>query len=124
LDVASYYPNLAIKNKFYPKHLSDKFCDIYEQVYNKRAKAKKKFKTSGDKVAGVVNDGLKLALNGTYGKSNDRFSFFYDPSYTMSISKMWSTIKTVNCWNLLKMLILQHNHEIKISVNVKKLTYD
>jgi hypothetical protein len=29
---------------------------------------------------------LKLALNGTYGKSNDKFSIFYDPQFTMSIT--------------------------------------
>ena len=29
---------------------------------------------------------LKLALNGTYGKSNDKYSIFYDPKFTMTIT--------------------------------------
>ena len=29
---------------------------------------------------------LKLALNGTYGKSNDKYSVFYDPMFTMKIT--------------------------------------
>lgn len=31
-DVASYYPNLAIKNRIFPQHLSEQFCDIYEYM--------------------------------------------------------------------------------------------
>ncbi len=76
-DVSSYYPNLAIKNKIYPEHLGEKFCDIYEYLYNLR-------KTFGKKTA--ENAMLKLALNGTYGKSNDKFSPFYDPKFTMMIT--------------------------------------
>jgi len=44
-----------------------------------------------------MNTAIKLALNGTYGKSNDKWSFFYDPKYTMSI--------TINGQLLLAMLI-------------------
>jgi hypothetical protein len=29
---------------------------------------------------------LKLALNGVYGKSNDKFSIFFDPKFTMSVT--------------------------------------
>ena len=86
-DVASYYPNLAIKNKLYPAHLSVKFCEIYEYIYNLR-------KTYGKKTA--ENAMLKLALNGTYGASNDVHSPFYDPQFTMSI--------TINGQLLLSML--------------------
>lgn len=86
-DVASYYPNLAIKNKLYPQHLTERFCTIYEDIYNQR-------KGYGKKTA--ENAMLKLALNGTYGASNDQFSPFYDPKFTMSI--------TVNGQLLLSML--------------------
>ena len=37
-DVASYYPNLAIKNQIYPAHLSSKFCDVYLELYKERKK--------------------------------------------------------------------------------------
>lgn len=78
-DVASYYPNLAIKNRIYPEHLSEQFCDIYEYMYDLRKEYKKK---GMDLEQGM----LKLALNGTYGASNDKYSPFYDPKFTMMIT--------------------------------------
>lgn len=60
VDVASYYPNLAIKNKFYPGHYGEVFCDIYEGIYVERTLyPKKQFP--------MENLALKLALNGSYG---------------------------------------------------------
>lgn len=76
IDVASYYPNLAIKNRFYPEHLGVEFCDIYESIYEERKKYPKKTHK-------MENLALKLALNGSYGKSNSEFSPLYDPMYTM-----------------------------------------
>jgi hypothetical protein len=76
IDVASYYPNLAIKNRFYPQHLGVEFCDIYESIYEERKKYPKKTHK-------MENLALKLALNGSYGKSNSEFSPLYDPMYTM-----------------------------------------
>lgn len=74
LDVASFYPNLAISNKFYPEHLGSEFCTIYKNLYEQRKTYPKKSAESAM---------LKLALNGVYGDSNNRFSVFYDPLYTM-----------------------------------------
>lgn len=76
-DVSSYYPNLAIKNRIYPEHLGEKFCDVYEDVYNQRKKYPK---------GTPENAVMKLALNGTYGASNDKFSPFYDPQFTMAVT--------------------------------------
>ena len=76
-DVASYYPNLAISNQLYPEHLSREFCYIYKNVYEQR---KQYAKGSSE------NAMLKLALNGVYGDSNNRYSPFYDPQYTMSVT--------------------------------------
>lgn len=77
VDVASYYPNLAIANRFFPAHLSDAFCDIYQEVFMMR-------KQYGKKTA--ENQMLKLALNGVYGDSGNVYSPFYDPQYMMSIT--------------------------------------
>lgn len=74
IDVASFYPNLAIKNKFYPEHFGEEFCDIYESIYLERKKYPKKT---------AENLALKLALNGSYGKSNSKYSALCDPLYTM-----------------------------------------
>jgi hypothetical protein len=77
LDVASYYPNLAIANGFYPEHLGQTFCTIYEDVYQQRKSYAK---------GTAENAMLKLALNGVYGDSNNQYSPFYDPQYTMGIT--------------------------------------
>lgn len=77
LDVKSYYPNLAIKNRIYPEHLGEAFDDVYEDVYIERDSHKKG--SSENKV-------MKLALNGTYGDSNNPYSPFYDPKFTMGIT--------------------------------------
>ena len=76
-DVTSYYPNLAITNDFYPAHLGKTFCSIYKDLYEQRKSYPK---------GSAENAMLKLALNGTYGDSNNKFSVFYDPLFTMSIT--------------------------------------
>ena len=74
LDVSSYYPNLAIVNNFYPQHLGEEFGRIYKNLYEQRKAYPK---------GSAENAMLKLALNGVYGDSNNHFSVFYDPLYTM-----------------------------------------
>jgi DNA polymerase elongation subunit (family B) len=76
-DVSSMYPNIAIANRVYPEHLTDRFCDIYKDVYEQRKSYPK---------ASAENAMLKLALNGVYGDSNNQYSPFYDPQYTMTIT--------------------------------------
>ena len=77
IDVASYYPNLAITNGFYPEHLGQTFCHIYKNLFEQRKSYPKKSAESAM---------LKLALNGVYGDSNSTFSVFYDPLFTMRIT--------------------------------------
>lgn len=77
IDVASYYPNMAIANSVYPEHLGLTFCKVYKKLYEER---KRHPKGSG------ANAALKLALNGVYGDSNNEFSALYDPKYTMTIT--------------------------------------
>ena len=77
LDVTSYYPNLAITNGFFPEHLGREFVDIYKTLFEQRKSYPKKSAESAM---------LKLALNGVYGDSNNQFSVFYDPLFTMSIT--------------------------------------
>ena len=77
IDVTSMYPSIAIENKYYPAHLGPKFVEVYRQLKEKRVSYKK---------GTVENDALKLALNGVYGASNDKFSIFYDPLFTMQVT--------------------------------------
>lgn len=76
-DVTSLYPSIAIVNKIYPKHLTNKFCEIYTDMKKQRMSYAK---------GTPENAMLKLALNGVYGDSNNPYSPFFDPQYTMAIT--------------------------------------
>ena len=77
-DVTSFYPNLAIRNKWSPAHLpKEDFCDQYEWFFNERKKIPK---------SDPRNYVYKIVLNSTYGLSNDENSFLYDPELTMRIT--------------------------------------
>lgn len=77
-DVTSFYPNLAIRNGWAPAHLPKKdFCQLYEWFFEERKKIPKK---------DPRNYVYKIILNSTYGLSNDRNSFLYDPQFTMQIT--------------------------------------
>lgn len=77
VDVTSFYPSLAIVNRVYPAHLGDLFCDIYADVKQQRLSYAKKT---------PENEMLKLALNGVYGDSGQKFSPFYDLAYLLKIT--------------------------------------
>lgn len=77
-DVTSFYPNLAIRNKFSPGHFPvDEFCDQYEWFFNERKKIPK---------SNPMNYVYKIILNSTFGLSNDANSFFYDPELCLRIT--------------------------------------
>ena len=71
------YPSIAISQGYYPEHLGPRFVEVYQQLKDQRLLHKK---------GTPENDMLKLALNGVYGASNDQFSIFYDPRFTMQIT--------------------------------------
>lgn len=77
-DVKSFYPNLAIRNKWSPAHLPmEEFCEQYEWFYDERLKISK---------TDIRNYVYKIILNSTYGLSNDANSFLYDPEFTMRVT--------------------------------------
>jgi len=88
VDVTSFYPNLAIKNKWSPAQIpKDDFCELYEWFFEERKKYPK---------SNPLNYLFKIVLNSTYGLSKSRYSFLYDPELTFRI--------TVNGQLLLSML--------------------
>ena len=107
-DVASYYPNLAIKNKLTPEHLGETFCTIYEDVYQQRKSHAK---------GTAENAMLKLALNGVYGDSNSKYSPFYDPKFTMAITVNGQLSLCMLAEQLMKLSSLQ-----MIQINTDGLT--
>jgi hypothetical protein len=107
-DVASMYPNIAIANNLSPAHLGETFCAVYKDLYEQRKQYAK---------GTPENAMLKLALNGVYGDSNNQYSPFFDPQYTMSI--------TINGQLLLCMLaeaMLQSSELSVIQSNTDGLT--
>lgn len=81
IDVASLYPSIAIVNKLSPAHLGDRFAEVYSQLPVERKKWQKE---KGKKC--VEANTLKLASNGVYGNSNNQWSVFYDPQFTLTIT--------------------------------------
>lgn len=89
IDVASLYPSIGIVNGYYPLHLGKEFIEVYrDKIVNVRLEEKRK----GEKGDKAIITGLKNAANSVYGKSNDRFSFLYDPFYTFSTTLTGETI--------------------------------
>lgn len=72
IDFASYYPKLLMQMAF-------KYKPIYGKLIERRLAAK----DAGRKVEA---DGLKIAVNGTFGKLGSFFSFLYDPELLVRVT--------------------------------------
>lgn len=71
-DVASYYPEIILRNNWAPAHMGDAFSKVFRNILDKRLAAKK----SGDK---VTADALKITVNGSFGKLGSKWSKLYAP---------------------------------------------
>lgn len=111
VDVASYYPNLGIKNNLFPAHLGLAFCTCYEGMYNTR-------KSYNKKTHPMENLAFKLALNAAYGNSNNPYSFLYDPIYTMAITLNGQLLLCMLAEQMMKTPGLQ-----MIQINTDGMTY-
>lgn len=78
-DVAAYYPSIILNNKLYPPQLGEIFLDIYREIVEKRLAAK----ASGNK---VVNESLKIVINGSFGKLGSKYSCLYSPDLMMMVT--------------------------------------
>jgi hypothetical protein len=85
-DVASYYPSLILMLKMFPPQIGEMFLQIYLSIYNERIDAKHKAsecKNAGDKAGEAhykaIADGLKIVLNGVFGKLGSKYSIFFSP---------------------------------------------
>ena len=108
-DVTSYYPNLAIRNKFAPAHLPiEEFLEQYEWFFDERKLIPK---------SDIRNYVYKIILNSTYGLSNDENSFLYDPKMTMQITVNGQLLLS----KLYEMLSLGIPHSIPLMQNTDGL---
>lgn len=77
-DVASYYPTIILNQKLYPVSMGEEFLPAYASIKERRLEAKKLKKFTEDK-------GLKVVINGTFGKSNSIWSTVYSPQMFIQI---------------------------------------
>lgn len=92
VDVASYYPNLIVNSGKYPAALGPVFTRVYVDIITERLAWKKKqrvFEKQGVKVKDPAsgegyeaysgNEGLKIAINGSFGKLGSPYSILFAP---------------------------------------------
>ena len=113
-DVSSLYPSIGIINKLYPRHLGFEWYEVYNHDIVSIRLAEKAKKDKGNK---AIVDGFKEAANAAYGKSNDIYSWMYDPLYTMSI-----TINGQLMVTMLAEMLLELNDSKLIQINTDGLT--
>lgn len=107
-DVASYYPNIILNQQLFPRQLGTPFLEVYRDIVNDRLKAKKDKDT-------VVNECLKIVINGSFGKLGSPYSLLYSPELLVQV--------TVTGQLSLLMLIesLELNHIPVVSANTDGL---
>lgn len=88
-DVASYYPSLILNSGEWPPALGPTFLQEYEGIKDERLAAKAlqaKLKKAGDtksheyEEAKVGNEGGKIMINGTFGKTGSPYSVLFAPT--------------------------------------------
>lgn len=92
-DAAAFYPRIILNNRLYPKHIGEPFLDIYNRLVEMRLKSKalqKAAKKSGDKKAEafhkVINESLKITINGSFGKLGSKWSCLYAPDLMLQVT--------------------------------------
>lgn len=93
IDVKSYYPSLILLMRMFPEQIGPAFITIFQKIYDKRLFAKgeaerimKLFECMGAAELKLEaehfqteSDGLKIVLNGTFGKLFSKWSILYAP---------------------------------------------
>ncbi len=103
LDVSSLYPSIAVVNEMYPEHLGPEFYEVYKNEIVDKRLAEKHKKSKGLEYNNAIIEGFKEAANATYGKSNDVYSWMYDPKYTMTTTFNGQLMLTMLAEDLLEL---------------------
>lgn len=79
IDFASYYPKIITNNNFIPTELGENFLTVYKRLLDRRlmAKANKNFAEA---------EGLKVSINGAFGKLGSQFSILYAPDLLVQVT--------------------------------------
>lgn len=95
-DVTGYYPNLILKNGYFPPHLGRLAEVTYQSIVDRRTNAKPLLKqmekagqtnTTAYEMINAEAGGLKIACNGAmFGKTSDPWSILYAPAQMVQIT--------------------------------------
>lgn len=93
IDVESFYPRIILNLGIFPKHLGSIFLRVYDEIVRRRLSAKaqaKACKKAGDKEGEskwkAIADGLKITINGTFGKLSNKWSTMFSPELGMQVT--------------------------------------
>jgi hypothetical protein len=78
-DVASMYPNIILGQGMYPKSLGPTFLQVYQNIVDRRLKAKHE----GDK---STSDSLKLVINSSFGLFGSKYAYLYSPELMIQVT--------------------------------------
>lgn len=78
-DFESFYPNMMINFKWYPRHLGEEVLDILSGIVRTRLTAK----AEGDM---VVSNSLKIVVNSFFGLHGSKYSYLYDPKTMIQVT--------------------------------------
>lgn len=78
-DVASQYPSIIMKLALFPKALGPEFLPAYSAILERRLAAKR----AKDK---VTDKGLKISINGAYGKFGSHYSVLFAPHLMVAVT--------------------------------------
>ena len=93
IDVKSYYPSLILTMGMVPEQIGPLFLDIYRGIYTRRLSSKDEANKLEDlgllseaKEPKTESDGLKIVLNGTFGKLFSKYSILYAPELGIRVT--------------------------------------
>ncbi len=75
-DARSFYPNITLNLKLFPRGMGPAFLEAYNKIVKSRETAKE----AGRKTEA---NGKKIVVNGAGGKYSDPYSLLYDPTLTI-----------------------------------------
>lgn len=78
-DFESFYPNMMLNFKWYPRHLGEEVLDILSGIVKTRLRAKAEKDM-------VVSNSLKIVVNSFFGLHGSKYSFLYDPKTMIQVT--------------------------------------
>jgi len=78
-DVESYYPRLILGMGLYPEQMGPNFLKLYASIVERRLKAKAEKNK-------IVNESLKICINGSFGKLGNHYSTLYAPNLLIQVT--------------------------------------